>query len=347
MMNKPDSLGGFSLVQLSIVLTVISLLAASALPGGDAASAAKKNDITVQRMIAIEQALRGFRAGLNATTGASWAGNQSGRIPCPADGTLDITHANFGKEVDGPGVCAAANFIAGNVALGVVPVRTLQLPDEYALDGFGRRFSYVVDIRATRGKMRLGTNPIQTGAAGAGSVTTLTFPSAHGLAATNTLFISGAAVVDNINVNGNKTVNTAPTATTITVITGDAATAGGATGGGSTVDVALRAAGSSCYSLTTTPTPGDITITTIGRYGETTVTQAMVALISHGANGHGAFSGHGSAIAARTNAGITDADELENASQNPDYTNNFNASFIKKVHTSSFDDIVRYGTKCQ
>lgn len=75
------------------------------------------------------------------------------RLPCPSLSNLDPSNANFGKEYwpnTTPSTCgfdpdyqafiSGANFVAGSV-----PTRTLGLPDDYMLDGWGRHFRYVID----------------------------------------------------------------------------------------------------------------------------------------------------------------------------------------------------------
>lgn len=134
---------GFSLVQLSIFLTIIALAAAATLPGGKGPSLKALG--TVQKLETIEKARRGFMAAY-------------GRLPCPASGTQGVGEANFGVEAATPGTCnggaPAADMLPGaapndNIVGGVVPVRTLGLPDDYAFDEYGRMITYVADRRAT------------------------------------------------------------------------------------------------------------------------------------------------------------------------------------------------------
>lgn len=47
------------------------------------------------------------------------------------------------------GAGATGNLTFTTVAAGVVPTKTLGLPDDYMFDGYGRRIGYMVDIRAT------------------------------------------------------------------------------------------------------------------------------------------------------------------------------------------------------
>lgn len=132
---------GFSLFQIGILLTIAGLMVSLTMmdsKGGDA----QKRSLTNERLKVIQDAIRVWRAA-----------NQ--RIPCPADGTLPFTSANFGVEAATPGTCTggtpAANFTGGSHTVGgIIPVRTLGLADEYALDGWGRRFTYIVDAYATK-----------------------------------------------------------------------------------------------------------------------------------------------------------------------------------------------------
>jgi hypothetical protein len=135
---------GFSLIQMSIILTVGALILVSVLPGEDAGDYNRKAMDTVTKLGKVEQAMKGFAAG-------------NGRLPCPADGQYAVTTANFGKEAANKGSCTGGTPAAplgpdagtGNVVAGTIPTKSLSLSDEYAFDEWGRRFTYVVDKRAT------------------------------------------------------------------------------------------------------------------------------------------------------------------------------------------------------
>lgn len=126
---------GFSLVELSIALTIIGMIAGSAISVAINSDSYSKTVETETKLDRIEEALAGFVA-LNK------------RLPCPADGEDLQTDSNFGLE----GTLVAAdcvnhNFSTLEVREGVVPVRTLNLPDDFMFDGWDGRISYRVDRR--------------------------------------------------------------------------------------------------------------------------------------------------------------------------------------------------------
>lgn len=129
---------GFSLTELSVSLVIIGTIAASAISMAITNDSYNKIRETNDKMDRIEEALAGF-VSINQ------------RLPCPADGTLAITHANFGLEgTPTTTSCPNANFNYGanatKISGGVIPTTTLQLPDDYMFDGWGRRFTYVVNV---------------------------------------------------------------------------------------------------------------------------------------------------------------------------------------------------------
>ncbi|MDE3016872.1 MAG: hypothetical protein KGI29_08165, partial [Pseudomonadota bacterium] len=90
---------------------------------------------------------------------------RNGRLPCPADGTLAVNTQYFGVETIPAGDCTngssytsgnspsntqSADFYDGiNTTAGIVPVKTLGLPDAAAFDPWGGAFFYAVDKRIT------------------------------------------------------------------------------------------------------------------------------------------------------------------------------------------------------
>lgn len=133
---------GFSLVELSIVLAVMGITLAGGLTVATQNTETAKETTTTDRLDAIESALARYVLDSgNSTTGG-------GDLPCPADIDLPMTDVNFGLSAETAGNCTYGNYGSPNstgVYAGGVPVRTLNLPDEYSNDGHGRRILYAVD----------------------------------------------------------------------------------------------------------------------------------------------------------------------------------------------------------
>jgi len=84
----------------------------------------------------------------------------NGTLPCPADATLatgatnyGLTAANSGSATDCTGSTPAANYVdaSNNIAIGMVPYKTLGIPRELVYDAWGRAITYVVDTGVTAG----------------------------------------------------------------------------------------------------------------------------------------------------------------------------------------------------
>ncbi len=143
-------IAGFSLLELSVVLLILSTIIGVGVSYVGLSVEKAQRDTTTQRMRAIQKALLDHRRAFHA-------------IPCPSDITLAVTNTAFGRgdiqenpEDPCDGATYMPNYQSGNNWVGGIPVRTLKLPDEYAFDGWGRRFTYVVDDTVTgRGSFNL------------------------------------------------------------------------------------------------------------------------------------------------------------------------------------------------
>lgn len=134
---------GFSLVELSIIITIASILAAGYLAWTvpDARYDAEKAVETKQNMEAISEAIERF-----------YITNQ--RLPCPAIPTLNSNSApqsasNTDLEVvrawDDEGFYWNNGIYTCPVSLGGLPTRALGLPSTQMFDGWGRRLLYHVN----------------------------------------------------------------------------------------------------------------------------------------------------------------------------------------------------------
>lgn len=131
---------GFTILEMAVVLMVIALITGMGIYAGLGALDSARNMQTENKMRLIQNAMMDFRIKYN-------------RLPCPSDFLLAKDNDNYGIEAANPGTCTggapAANFAANLVAEGAVPVRTLGLPDEYMLDGWGRYIAYQTNIYMT------------------------------------------------------------------------------------------------------------------------------------------------------------------------------------------------------
>lgn len=131
---------GFSLLELSVVLGIIALVAGAGMSMASGALKAADRVATQERLNTIKLALDS-----HAKT--------YGYLPCPANRALVPADPNFGIENrNNYGAASNTCTIAGAIytdnnsstALGAVPVRTLGLPDSYAGDAWGNKFTYSV-----------------------------------------------------------------------------------------------------------------------------------------------------------------------------------------------------------
>jgi prepilin-type N-terminal cleavage/methylation domain-containing protein len=122
--RRPGRNGGFTLVEIAVVLIIIALMMAMAAVLFRGISAGQKRSLTTARLTAIDAALVQFVA-------------VQKRLPCPADGRLASGHADAGAET-------ARSITAGCSAsqYGVVPWRALGMSEVDATDGWDRRFTY-------------------------------------------------------------------------------------------------------------------------------------------------------------------------------------------------------------
>jgi len=126
----------FSLIELAVLLTVISVIIAGILSNKSSIAINKKDEITNQRIEIIYKALHDFVINNN-------------RLPCPAAINLSRSNANYGAEGVSSGSCLTTSGYYENtspdISYAMVPVQALDLPSEIAEDGYGNKFVYFVD----------------------------------------------------------------------------------------------------------------------------------------------------------------------------------------------------------
>lgn len=128
----PPSRGvGFTILELTIVLAVIAALMGGMIALSSAALEGRSYNGTATKLKILQQALADYRIAHN-------------RLPCPAASSTVTSGATFGVEVATTSPCTGADSASTVVAIGMVPTRTLGLPDEMAIDSWGRRIRYAV-----------------------------------------------------------------------------------------------------------------------------------------------------------------------------------------------------------
>lgn len=139
MTDEGNAKRGFTLIELSVVLIIVGLLAAIGVAASKSIIDTARQSATQNRMDAIERSLFAF-----------WKKN--GRMPCPASLVLAASHANYGIEATSSSTCTggaiAANYTSATnlykAVEGGVPVVTLGLPKDYVYDGWGKKIAYAV-----------------------------------------------------------------------------------------------------------------------------------------------------------------------------------------------------------
>lgn len=140
---------GFTLIEVALVLAIVGFLSISAMTMVSAQIDAARQRATLDKLAAIKHAVSAFVV-------------KNSRLPCPAQANLTATDANYGVEAaptpGTPPACTNAETITsdaeGNSApanlsfRGIVPWKTLGLPEEEAQDGHYRFFTYHVSAGA-------------------------------------------------------------------------------------------------------------------------------------------------------------------------------------------------------
>ncbi len=136
MNHKNIKYSGFSLYEMAIVVVIMSILIGSVYALVPVQTDLQNIDLTKTKLDRIQGAIDAYV-------------NQHGFLPCPAVRNAAVASTTFGISTD----CTLAAPPAGTtesgagddtIRHGVVPTRTLNLPDELMFDAWNNRFSYTV-----------------------------------------------------------------------------------------------------------------------------------------------------------------------------------------------------------
>lgn len=130
--RRAAAAGGFTLVEMALVLLIVGLLAAVFLPATNTLLDNNRRKETRAKLEALEQAMVRFVM-------------VNRRLPCPADGTLGTGNAQSGVEQRNPAEECTA------MASGVVPWRSLGLSADAATDAWNSLITYRVWAKTNTG----------------------------------------------------------------------------------------------------------------------------------------------------------------------------------------------------
>lgn len=138
--SQRQKIRGFTLIEMAVVITILSLAAAGGLAVASKSIRSQKREETLAKMDRIMEAIEAYV-------------NNYGHLPCPSalDDGLGTEHSGFGIGANS-GNCseildnATTGYrTASNVIKGFVPVYSLNLSPDHIFDAWDRRFTYVVD----------------------------------------------------------------------------------------------------------------------------------------------------------------------------------------------------------
>lgn len=135
--TRTSSQSGYTLIELSMILMIIGVLATPAIALYNQNRAKQDWDKTEDHIAMVTDALGSFRTAY-------------GRYPCPTPSTAAPGDANYGLPD-----CAGATSVAsnkaggGNILIGTVPFKQLNLQEPEIHDGYGRRLLYAVTENLT------------------------------------------------------------------------------------------------------------------------------------------------------------------------------------------------------
>lgn len=127
---------GFSLLELSVVIAILSVVAVFGLEAAASFVTRSSGTLSKERLLAVDDAVdRFFRI--------------YGRLPCPAArGANPDPPSAYGLE-DCSIAVLTGTTIGGGLMSGAVPFRTLNIPFSTSIDGFGSKINYVVTRNMT------------------------------------------------------------------------------------------------------------------------------------------------------------------------------------------------------
>ena len=142
-MKKPKPKLGYTIIELSISILIISLLMAGLFSVATGSVTISKKRSTNIKMEQIYKAIGTFLM-------------VNKRLPCPASLTKSFNQdANYGNEVRSNNSCGGSAGVYRstsntNLFFGAIPASSLNLDSSFVTDDFGNKFGYLIDERFTK-----------------------------------------------------------------------------------------------------------------------------------------------------------------------------------------------------
>lgn len=139
---KNNKKTAFSLIELSIVILIVSILATGAVSISITAINNAKIEATKKRIDEIYRAMGNFLL-------------INGRLPCPANPALakSSTDSTYGNEITNCATTTSSSLSYSssnsNLVYGTIPVKALGLSIDMMEDSFGSKFAYIIDKNFT------------------------------------------------------------------------------------------------------------------------------------------------------------------------------------------------------
>lgn len=133
MVKNQGNSKGFTLVETAVVLVIGSLILTMLFSSLNIYLKNSKLSTTRERLSEIEKQIQTFL-------------NNEGHLPCPAPlGVVVVDDVGYGVETNcEDGAITNQTFGNANVRIGMVPTRSLNLPDDFGYDAYGNRLVYAV-----------------------------------------------------------------------------------------------------------------------------------------------------------------------------------------------------------
>ncbi|MFT6259097.1 MAG: type II secretory pathway pseudopilin PulG [Rickettsiales bacterium] len=136
-MKKMTKKTANTILEFAVVTLIVAGVIAASMSVSKTFISGSEEKITKDRMEVVYSTIKNYVA-------------TNKRLPCPALLTVAKGSAGYGNEIGAAGICDGNIISSDNIAHGMIPIDVLNLNRDMAEDGFGTKFSYVVDKRFTK-----------------------------------------------------------------------------------------------------------------------------------------------------------------------------------------------------